>query len=356
VVYILACHHVSQCHRGQHYSRRSELSRVGFCVHTALRGHVLLFHLTEDPPVLREDHSNAADVKTLKINGGKMIAAMVNSTKPSMIMSLSKFTTAKAIWSHLKSRFVQDSGALVHTLMQQIHVIEQNDMTIDEYYSAFDRLMSSLLSMVPACATNPCSAHQFVEKFFTYRFVMEVWVEYDSLRAQLLHSFDALTMTKALSDLLAEGTRLKSMSSATGSDSHSVLAAAQKSYVARSSSSVPCEHSKKDTHRYENCFVKFPEKLVDFRARRTTRGHGTGSAPRGLVAIASTSPATASSSSWALDSEASLHVTSDQSQLISSTHVTKDASVQTVDGTLCHITHKGSLCTPHFIVPNIFCP
>jgi hypothetical protein len=54
------------------------------------------------------------------------------------------------------------------------------------------------------------------------------------------------------------------MSSATGSDSHSVLAAAQKSYVARNSSSVPCEHSKKGTHRYENCFVKFPEKLVDF--------------------------------------------------------------------------------------------
>jgi hypothetical protein len=84
---------------------------------------VCFFHLTEDPPVLHEDRSNATDVKTLQINGGKMMAAMVNSTKPSMIMSLSKFTTAKAIWSHLKSRFVQDSGALVHTLMQQTHVI-----------------------------------------------------------------------------------------------------------------------------------------------------------------------------------------------------------------------------------------
>jgi hypothetical protein len=82
--------------------------------------------------------------------------SMVNITKPSMIMSLSKFTTAKAIWSHLKGRFVQDSGALLHTIMHQTHVIEQNDMTIDEYYSAFDHLMSSLLPMVPACATNPC--------------------------------------------------------------------------------------------------------------------------------------------------------------------------------------------------------
>jgi hypothetical protein len=28
--------------------------------------------------------------------------------------------------------------------------------------------------------------------------------------------------------------------------------------------------------------------------------------------------------------------------------------VQIAHGTLCHITHKGSLCTPQFTVPNIF--
>jgi hypothetical protein len=112
-----------------------------FCVQTALKGHGLLFHLTEDSPVLAADRSNAAAIKTWQINDGKVMAAMVNNTKPTMIMSLSKFTTAKAIWSHLKDRFVQDSGALLHTLMQQTHVIEQHDMSIDEYYSAFDRLM-----------------------------------------------------------------------------------------------------------------------------------------------------------------------------------------------------------------------
>jgi hypothetical protein len=89
-----------------------------FCVQIALRGHGLLFHLTEDSPILAADRSNAAATKTWQINDGKVMAAMVNSTKPTMIMSLSKFTTAKAIWSHLKDRFVQDSGALLHTLMQ----------------------------------------------------------------------------------------------------------------------------------------------------------------------------------------------------------------------------------------------
>ena len=62
---------------------------------------------------------------------------------------------------------------LSYTLMQQTPVIEQNDMSINEYYSAFDRLMGALTSMVPECTAASCPAHKFIEKFFTYRFVME---------------------------------------------------------------------------------------------------------------------------------------------------------------------------------------
>jgi hypothetical protein len=43
-----------------------------------------------------------------------------------------------------------------------------------------------------------------------------------TLRARLLHSSDILTMAKALSDLLAEETRLKAVSSATGSSTQCV--------------------------------------------------------------------------------------------------------------------------------------
>eukprot|EP00267_Zea_mays_P057345 XP_023157381.1 uncharacterized protein LOC111590826 [Zea mays] len=304
-----------------------------FCVETALRGHGLLFHLTDAAPVLADDRRNAADIKTWQLNDGKVMAAMVNSVKPSMIMSLSKFKTAKAIWSHLKERFVQDSGALLHTLMQQTHVIEQNDMSIDEYYSAFDRLMSALTSMVPACTTDPCPAHKFIEKFFTYRFVMGVRAEFDSLRARLLQGSDTLTMAKALSDLLAEETRLNSLSS-TGGNPHSVLVAAQKP----KNIFKPCDHCGKTNHRSELCFVKFPEKLTDFRARRAARGRGPGPSTRGSVAVAATSSACTSESAWVLDSGASFHVTSDQSKLASTTPVTDGASVQTADGP----SHRGS--------------
>jgi hypothetical protein len=35
-----------------------------FCVETALRGHGLLFHLTDAAPILADDRRNAADIKT----------------------------------------------------------------------------------------------------------------------------------------------------------------------------------------------------------------------------------------------------------------------------------------------------
>jgi hypothetical protein len=44
--------------------------------------------LTDAAPVLADDRRNAADIKTWQLNDGKVMAAMVNSVKPSMIMSL----------------------------------------------------------------------------------------------------------------------------------------------------------------------------------------------------------------------------------------------------------------------------
>jgi len=88
--------------------------------------------------------------------------------------------------------------------------------------------------------------------------------------------------------------------------------------------------------------------LADFHARRAAhavRGHGTGSTPRGSVSVAAASPISARRSSWVLDSEASFHVISDQSQLVASKPVADDACIQIADGTSCNITPQGSLYT-----------
>jgi hypothetical protein len=324
-----------------------------FTIETTLQGHGLYFHLTDDPPTLKSDNSNAAAVKTWEINDGKVMAAMVNSVKQTMIMSLRKFKQAKPMWSYLKERYVQDNGALQHTLMQQLHVLEQRDMSIDEYYSAFDRLMGSLISMVPQCtAGQNCTALSFIEQFLTYRFVMGVKAEFDSIRTRLLHTSSTLTMAKALSELLAEETRLQALS--TVPNPHSVLAASHQRTTALKE---PCKHCGRTNHSSDNCFAKHPEKLADFRARRAARGRGTSSTPSrgsasGTVSVAASSTV-GTPSSWVLDSGASFHVTSDQSQLVACKPVTDATSIQTADGTSCHITHQGSLCNNYFSVPNV---
>jgi len=157
-----------------------------------------------------------------------------------------------------------------------------------------------------------------------------------------------------LASLTAEEARLRSLSPAPSVIApYSVLAAAQKTSTSAGGSSTPCEHCKKTTHRSENCFSKYPEKLADYRARRAARGRGTTATPWGSVSVAAASPVGASQSSWVLDSGASFHMTSDSSQLVDCKLVHDGASVQTADGTSCYITHQGSLSTAHFTVPNV---
>jgi len=58
---------------------------------------------------------------------------------------------------------------------------------------------------------------------------------------------------------------------------------------------------------------------------------------------------------WFLDSGASFHVTSDRSKLVACKPVIDGSSINTANGTACHVTHQGSLQSPHFYIPDISC-
>jgi len=72
-----------------------------------------------------------------------------------------------------------------------------------------------------------------------------------------------------------------------------------------------------------------------------------------VVSVAAASSVDASQTAWVLDSGASFHVTSDQSQLVTCKPITDGASIQTADGTSCYITHRGSICNTKFSVPDV---
>ena len=146
-----------------------------------------------------------------------------------------------------------------------------------------------------------------------------------------------------------------------------MLAASHKFDASKVSSSQPCKYCGKICHSSENCFSQHPEKVAGYCARRAARGCGTAPASRASISVApapvpcgsvsiavSTSPWPVSSQSRVLDSGASFHVTSDQSQLAAYQLVMDAPSVQTAAGTSCPITHQGSLCNSRFFVKSCF--
>ncbi|KAK3152406.1 hypothetical protein QOZ80_2BG0158450 [Eleusine coracana subsp. coracana] len=166
---------------------------------------------------------------------------------------------------------------------------------------------------------------------------MGVRSEFESIRISLLHDTSSLTMAKALSDLIVEETRLDSL--AANHSSHNVLAATHKGGPHRGGSSPErqCKHCKKNTHRSDQCFTKFLEKLAEFCARGAA-AQGRGTTSRASVSAATAvAPIGACTSSWALDSGASFYVTSDQSQLVDYKPVNDESSIQTADGS----SHRG---------------
>jgi len=138
------------------------------------------------------------------------------------MMSLAPFQTAKEMWDYLKKRFVQVSGAHLHTLMQGLRGLQQDDMTIDDYYNAFDRFMGPVLSMVPpsTAACDGCSKKtKFIEQFLMYQFVMGLRSEFEPVRAQLLNTSSTPSISDVLASLTAEEARLHSFVTCSFGDS-----------------------------------------------------------------------------------------------------------------------------------------
>ncbi|KAJ1258980.1 hypothetical protein BS78_10G117800 [Paspalum vaginatum] len=110
-------------------------------------------------------------------------------------------------------------------------------MSIEEYYTAFDRLMGPFPSMVPKC-DNGCSGccankDKFIEKFLIYQLCHGLRADFESIRKQLLNAPTTPSIGDVLSALIAEETRLASQfSSVPIPVSHSVLAASQKTNAA----------------------------------------------------------------------------------------------------------------------------
>jgi hypothetical protein len=112
-------------------------------------------HLTDDPP-----DANDKDAKAWRLNDGRMMATICMSIDQDIRTCLEEHTTAKEMWDYLKGKYQQSSSALRYSIRQRLHHLQQQDMSVDEYHTAFTKLHSQLDSMVlkPSSFCKNCAA------------------------------------------------------------------------------------------------------------------------------------------------------------------------------------------------------
>ncbi|WVZ93136.1 hypothetical protein U9M48_039142 [Paspalum notatum var. saurae] len=295
-------------------------------------------HLTDPPP-----DTTDKDAKDWRAADNRVMATLAMSVDPTIRFCLEDHTTAKEMWDFLKQRYQQSSSALRYSILKQLHHLQQQDMTVEEYHAVFIKLSSQLDSMVPKpCSTcKDCVARDKYERQNKmFHFVMGLRSEFEPIRAQLLGRPTLPTMAEALSAVIAEETRLCTIAAPDSVSQHSVLAASPQ-YVVMDSSFVSkekpkCKHCGNKTHPEEWCFKKYPHLLKEFRAKRASSQKGTAAAAPPVMPPITTSIAAPQSPTpiGAYMSGGSI------------------ASASVSDGSTCIVTHHGNLAISNLTVSN----
>lgn len=89
------------------------------------------------------------EVKAWNLEDDQVMATICMTIDLSIRSCLEDHNTAKEMWDYLKGCYQQSSSALRYSLRQNLHHLQQQDMSVEEYYSAFTKISRQLDSMVP---------------------------------------------------------------------------------------------------------------------------------------------------------------------------------------------------------------
>ncbi|CAD6223906.1 unnamed protein product [Miscanthus lutarioriparius] len=248
-------------------------------LHSAGAG--LVSHLTDSPP-----DASDKDAKAWRDVDDRVMAILAMNVDPTIRYCLEDLSTAKEMWDFLKERYQQSSYALRYSTLKQLHHLQQQDLSIEDYLAAFMKLSSQLVSMVPKpnSACKECGVRdKYEQQNKIFHFMMGLRSTFEPIRAQIFGRSSLPTMAEALSAVLAEETRLHTIDDAPLVPQHSVLVAPPQ-YVVMDSSLVSkekpkekpkCKHCGGKTHTEERCFQKYPHLLKEFKAKRAASHKGT---------------------------------------------------------------------------------
>jgi transposase InsO family protein len=151
----------------------------------------------------------AAALETWDVNNSKIITWINNSVSQLIGMQLAKYDTAKEVWDHLKRLLVQSNFAKRYQLESDIRALKQNNMTIQDFYSAMSNLWDQLALMESAELKTVKAYIDQREEQRLVQFLMALRDDFEGLRGSILHRTPLPKVDSVVNELLAEEIRLK---------------------------------------------------------------------------------------------------------------------------------------------------
>jgi hypothetical protein len=101
-------------------------------------------HILQIPP-----DASDKDAKAWRAVDDRVMAILAMNVDRTIRYYLEDLSTAKEMWDFLKERYQQSSYALCYSTLKQLHHLQQQDLSVEDYHAAFMKLSSQLDSMVP---------------------------------------------------------------------------------------------------------------------------------------------------------------------------------------------------------------
>ncbi|XP_066345762.1 uncharacterized protein [Miscanthus floridulus] len=130
-------------------------------------------------------------------------------------------------------------------------------------------------SLCKDCAISWTSRDKYDQENTMFDFVMGLRSEFEPIRVQLLGRPTLPTLSEALSALIAEETRLRTIAANSPLSQHSVLAVPPLPVQVAGPAKTPCSHCGRTNHPDVQCFKKYPHLLAEMKAKRATSRRGT---------------------------------------------------------------------------------
>ncbi|PWA89615.1 hypothetical protein CTI12_AA109930 [Artemisia annua] len=139
------------------------------------------------------------------------VTGINNSVTPSIGIQLAKYETAKAVRDHLAKLYTQSNFAKQYKLETDIHALQQNDISIQEFNSSMSALYDQLALTEPATLSSFDPYIKRRESQRLVQFLMALRHDFEGLRGSILHRNPLPSVDSVVSELLVEEIRLKSL-------------------------------------------------------------------------------------------------------------------------------------------------